>query len=215
MSLESGASLPRLEGMRILVVEDEYVLGADVAHCFEQAGAEVIGPTATVEQTFQHMYGTSDLAYAVLDVRLHGGLVFPVADKLRLLGVPFLFFTAYDDSSIPSRFNGVERIRKPVPCERVVETVAHNLLSGNAPLEAPASDRASQPRGEITILLPKLRAWARMRTGDAEKADLLVERALEHAIADPSGYFLGDHSLEEWLLELIDLADWENEPTRH
>lgn len=214
MSLGNGASPARLEGKRILVVEDEYVLGADVAHCFEQAGAEVVGPTATVEQALRQMYEASDLAYAVLDIRLHGGLVFPVADKLRLLGVPFLFFTAYDDSSIPSRFNGVERIRKPVACERVVETVTNNLVSGAEPLKLPQEDAAAIAPGKVTVLLPKLRAWARMRTGSAEGADLLVERALEHAIADPSGYFLGEQSLEDWLIELIDLADLDA-PTRH
>jgi AmiR/NasT family two-component response regulator len=44
---ETG-SLGRLAGKRLLVVEDEYLIAADLCQMIEDAGGEVVGPAGSV-----------------------------------------------------------------------------------------------------------------------------------------------------------------------
>jgi CheY-like chemotaxis protein len=82
-----------LYGRRILIVEDEYLIAMQVKRWLLAAGAEVVGPVSSVEQALDLIEGDR-LDAAVLDVNLgNGGTVYPVADKLSALGVPYLFAT--------------------------------------------------------------------------------------------------------------------------
>ena len=82
-----------LAGHRILVVEDEYLIAMEVKRWLLAAGAEVIGPVPSVERALGAIEG-NDLDAAVLDVNLgDGDRVYPVADTLAALGVPYLFAT--------------------------------------------------------------------------------------------------------------------------
>ena len=52
--------------------------------------------------------------FAVLDVNLVGETSFPIAEKLKAAGVPFVFATGYgDDLSMPAEFKGVKIVTKP------------------------------------------------------------------------------------------------------
>src|SRR3954466_6402529 len=92
-----------LRGQCLLVVEDEYLIAADLTTSLESLGVEVIGPAASVEEALSLIenYGGS-LDGAVLDVNLRNERVFPVADKLSERGVPFVFTTGYDALAIPA-----------------------------------------------------------------------------------------------------------------
>lgn len=103
-----------LGGLRILVVEDEYLLAADVARLLEQSGAEVIGPFPTVDQALSDLANGPLPDFALLDVNLRGVLVFPVAELLLSAGVPFLFVTGYDSGALPEIFADQPRLEKPV-----------------------------------------------------------------------------------------------------
>jgi CheY-like chemotaxis protein len=104
-----------LQGRRLLVVEDEYLVAAYLAYTLEELGAEVIGPAGTVEEALQLVESEgSRLDGAVLDINLHGVRVYPVADALAARGVPFIFATGYDVTAIPEAFRGVPRCEKPV-----------------------------------------------------------------------------------------------------
>jgi DNA-binding response OmpR family regulator len=70
-----------LDGARILVVEDEPLIALDIREGLAEAGAVVIGPSSTVSSALA-LVGTRGLAAAVLDVRLDGETVFPVAAAL-------------------------------------------------------------------------------------------------------------------------------------
>ncbi|KTS10769.1 hypothetical protein SB2_12160 [Methylobacterium radiotolerans] len=82
-----------LDGRRILIVEDEYLIAMQVKRWLLAAGAEVVGPVPSVEQALD-LIEEGGLDAAVLDVNLgNGRTVYPVADKLSALGVPYLFAT--------------------------------------------------------------------------------------------------------------------------
>jgi DNA-binding response OmpR family regulator len=87
-----------LQGKRVLVVEDEALIGMVWQDGLLDAGAEVIGPTASVEQALLLVEAAgSELSAAVLDINLQGAAVWSVADRLVALGVPFVFATGYGE----------------------------------------------------------------------------------------------------------------------
>src|SRR3954462_10275467 len=96
-----------LRGRCLLVVEDEYLIAADLTASLESIGIEVIGPAASVEEALRLIENAGDrLDGAVLDINLRNERVFPVADALTARGVPFLFTTGYDADSIPKAYGG-------------------------------------------------------------------------------------------------------------
>ena len=83
-----------LSGSTVLVVEDEPFIALDVAELLETAGCRVLGPFGCLEEGLEAAEkGNFDLA--VLDVKLRGAAVWPLAQLLRARGVPFVFLTGY------------------------------------------------------------------------------------------------------------------------
>ena len=118
-----------LAGRRVLVVEDEYLIATSVALAFEDAGAEVIGPAPSVGQAMALIEGQPDIHIGLLDVNLGGELVYPVADALGDRGVPFMFVTGYDAPAIPSKYEDVPRLEKPIPADDVLRAVSRSINS--------------------------------------------------------------------------------------
>jgi DNA-binding LytR/AlgR family response regulator len=79
-----------LLGLRILVVEDEYMVADELRRDLAEHGVEVVGPAAKVSEVLRFLAVAGTLDGAVLDVNLGGEMVFPVADLLRKRGVPFV-----------------------------------------------------------------------------------------------------------------------------
>ena len=105
-----------LLGRRILLVEDEYVIAMEMERWLRGAGAEVIGPVSNVEHALDCIEaeaGTID--GAVLDVNLgHGERVYPVADRLDALGVPYLFATGDVRIGSEAAYLSHVRLEKPI-----------------------------------------------------------------------------------------------------
>jgi CheY-like chemotaxis protein len=110
----------RLNGLRVLIAEDEYFIAEEIAQLFEAAGAKVIGPAQTVDDALALVTAGKPLHGAVLDISLHGEVVYPVADELARRGVPFVFTTGYDQSTLPARFAAVARCEKPVDPNQIL-----------------------------------------------------------------------------------------------
>ena len=102
-----------LAGRRILVVEDEYFIATELKLWLEAAGAEVIGPVPTVDQALD-LIEADGLDAAILDVNLgDGDTVYPVADKLGAVGVPYLFATGDVRVAAASVYRHRPRLEKP------------------------------------------------------------------------------------------------------
>jgi DNA-binding response OmpR family regulator len=122
-------AVPLPAGAHILVVEDDYHIARLVCRGLEAEGAVVMGPAAGVEGALALLEGDARPDAAVLDVNLGGELVYPVAERLRELSVPFLFTTGYDQERIVQAYADVPVCEKPYSHGRLLGRLGQ-LLQG-------------------------------------------------------------------------------------
>src|SRR5579884_2248299 len=77
-----------LSGKTILLVEDEYYIADDVRRTLNAAGAEVLGPFATLNRAGEAI-DAGGFDCAVIDLNLHGESALPIADRLLEEGRSF------------------------------------------------------------------------------------------------------------------------------
>lgn len=112
-----------LAGRRVLVVEDQYAIALDLCESLDREGASVVGPAASVEDALQMLESSGPFDIAVLDIKLRGEPVYPVADRLQELGVPYLFTTACEENEIPERYRKAPRFDKPVRLSSILDAI--------------------------------------------------------------------------------------------
>ena len=125
------------EPCRVLIIEDEYLLGDDLAKALRQLGVHVIGPVPGFSEAASVEHDGFDVA--VIDINLRGGSAYPIADELMGLGKPFIFTTGYSAEVIPDRFSDVRRWEKPYELEKVTADIAE-LCATVARASDPASN---------------------------------------------------------------------------
>lgn len=119
---------PELRGLRILVVEDNFLMAESVRDLLDECGCETVGPAPRLAVALA-LAGQEPLDGALLDINLAGEYCFPVARLLRERGVPFMFLTGYDDCSIvPVAFRDAPRLSKPFDRLEVAVTAARHFV---------------------------------------------------------------------------------------
>jgi DNA-binding NtrC family response regulator len=115
-----GAAAPEslpgaLKDVRVLVVEDDFIVGFDMQMLLEEQGARVLGPAASLAEA-RSLLAQNSPQVAVLDVNLSGELVFPLVEELQKRDIPYVFATAYadDDRLFPESTRQAPRLAKPV-----------------------------------------------------------------------------------------------------
>ena len=112
----------RVEGMKVVIVEDAILLAMELEAGLAEAGAEVVGTAALVEEAMALVDLPIDAA--VLDCNLNGLSVEPVAEALAARGVPFLFATGYGEArGAPEGFDA-PIIRKPYDVAQITAALA-------------------------------------------------------------------------------------------
>jgi DNA-binding response OmpR family regulator len=118
-----NAPLGELKGLRILVVEDNFLVAENLREFLRTHGCDVIGPAPRVEVALSLLAANGRVDGAMLDINLGGEDCFPVAAALREREVPFLFLTGYDERmSIPAEFSHAPRLSKPVAEKDLIVT---------------------------------------------------------------------------------------------
>jgi len=101
-----------LEGLRILVVEDEFLVASLIENMLESSGCLVSGPIPRLAEALEAVdHGTYDAA--ILDVNLGGDRIDPVAEALSQRNVPFAFVTGYGAGALPREYADRPRLCKP------------------------------------------------------------------------------------------------------
>lgn len=111
-----------LAGCRILVVEDEYFIARELEALLQAKGAEVVGPIGNLDLALNQVK-RDGFEVAVVDINLQGTEGYPIADALKLQGVPFVFASAYSEDRIPTRFADVHLWQKPYSELALVEDI--------------------------------------------------------------------------------------------
>ncbi|MCW8086584.1 response regulator [Sabulicella glaciei] len=133
MTLNRTTSSPK-----VLAVEDDYTLASALARSLEAAGARVAGPVGTLSAALRMLEREGGIAAAILDVDLHGELVFPLASVLWKRDIPFVFAGAFPRGGIPLAFRPVPWLQKPVPVDqalRLLKLSEHLAVPAQAVVE--------------------------------------------------------------------------------
>lgn len=116
--------------MRVLVAEDEFLLGIQLEDDLRTAGCSIVGPFSTLEKaTLAARRERFDLA--VLDINLNGDRVYPLADELWARGVPFIFLSGYLPADLPERFRKSPQIAKPHDPRALIKAIRAAVPAAN------------------------------------------------------------------------------------
>jgi DNA-binding response OmpR family regulator len=96
----------------LLVVEDEWLLAAQLVDLLEEAGLTA-EPVPSVEAALR-VVEAGPLRAAILDINLGQETSFPVARELARRGIPFVFVTGYADTQLPDDLEGSLVLSKPI-----------------------------------------------------------------------------------------------------
>ena len=122
-----------LQGVKVLVVEDEYLVATLMEDMLASAGCIVAGPIPRLAQALDAA-SKEACDVAVLDVNLAGERVYPVADILAQRNVPFVFVTGY--GVLPGEYANRPRLCKPFKMVDLIDTLSDIVKSPPAPHQA-------------------------------------------------------------------------------
>ena len=115
---------PSRESLRILIVEDEFLLAMALEDALSACGCEAVGPVGRVDAALS-LARTESLDGAILDVNVHGLNTYQVAAELQLRGVPFVFSTGYERLEAP--FSNTRMLKKPFNNEQL-RAIIHSVF---------------------------------------------------------------------------------------
>lgn len=107
MQAENGSAK-----VHVLLVEDEYLIAEALQLNLEMLGVRVVGPVARVSDALDLLASDQTVDCSLLDVRLDGEPVFPVADALRERGIRFAFLSGYDRAALPQAYADAQHFGK-------------------------------------------------------------------------------------------------------
>lgn len=111
-----------MSGMRVLVIEDEFLVGLEVQSLLSEAGFDVVGPAATVPDALRRICST-DLDAAVVDGNLGGQSTEEIGAALADRGTPFVVLTGYGRENLPPSLVNARFMEKPFDSRVLVDTV--------------------------------------------------------------------------------------------
>lgn len=131
--------------LRILIVEDEFVVALAIERTLEALGHETVAGGATVEDALRGAK-TPGLDAALLDVNILGGPVWPAAQLLTERGIPILLVTGYGEGAIDPAWRHLPRCAKPFDEGEIVRFVGELPIPPRR-FDMPGTDRIAEQPG--------------------------------------------------------------------
>jgi len=125
---------PRLlDGLRVLLLEDEFLIAMDVEQLCRDNGAADVTIAGNLDEIDQESVPSS-FDVAIIDLMLAGASTLDFARRLRDAGFPFVFASGYSDTEeLHATFPDVVLVAKPYGGDDLVEAVA--AVAGRKPTE--------------------------------------------------------------------------------
>ena len=111
---------------RVLVVEDEFLVAQELSRIVERAGYSVVGPADSLDAT-RKVLTQQKVDLALLDIKLRGELVFPIAEYLEAIDLPYIFVTGRSPSSLPVEYRHRPLVQKPYNAALLLALIEEHL----------------------------------------------------------------------------------------
>jgi DNA-binding response OmpR family regulator len=111
---------------RILVIEDEPFIAADIEHTLTDAGFVIAGSAAKFTDALE-LAKSLDFDAAILDANLAGISAGPVATELGRRGIPYIVLSGYSLEQQPEEMRNSHLLTKPFNPVQLVSTLRRVL----------------------------------------------------------------------------------------
>ena len=111
--------------IRVLVIEDEALVGMMIEDSLGDFGYSVVGPIENLQAAIL-LAATEQIDVAVVDINISGEIATAVADKLIEREIPFLFVSGYEKMR-GNRYASIPLLRKPFEPEDLRDAVERVL----------------------------------------------------------------------------------------
>lgn len=119
-----------LDGARVLLLEDEFLIAMDVEQLCRDHGAGDVSILRSISETQGDGFDFSEYDVAIIDVMLGGVSSLAFAQRLKERSVPFIFASGYSDADEAfSSFPDVAVINKPYASDELLGAVSRALES--------------------------------------------------------------------------------------
>jgi DNA-binding response OmpR family regulator len=111
--------------IRVLVIEDEAIVGMMIEDFLGDFGYSVVGPIENLQAAIL-LAATEQIDVAVVDINISGQVATAVADKLIDREIPFLFVSGYEKMR-GTRYASIPLLRKPFEPEDLRDAIERVL----------------------------------------------------------------------------------------
>lgn len=112
-----------LDGLHILVAEDDFLQSDGIVSSIVASGGTVVGPAYTLPEA-QQLIAADGFHIAIVDIDLGDGASFDLARNLQSQGLPFIFATGHDCRNVPPAFENIRCLEKPFTEHDLVRSLA-------------------------------------------------------------------------------------------
>ena len=116
-------------GRNVLIVEDEAVISMLIEDMLAELGCGEVRCAGTVKTGLAAL-DAKNPDFVILDVNLGGSPAFPIAERLALAGIPFLFTTGYGAAGLPPEWSARPVLQKPFSIEALASALRRPEFSG-------------------------------------------------------------------------------------
>jgi two-component SAPR family response regulator len=120
-----------LDGIRVLVVEDEFLIALELEAMIRDLGGTVVGPVSHLDAA-RTVMRQEKINCAILDVKLDGHTSLPLADELIASGFPVILVSGYDSDQLPSRLADTPKLRKLVSLPELARVLERIFQQGSS-----------------------------------------------------------------------------------
>lgn len=113
----------------VFLAEDEAMIRMMIADMLEELGYSIAAEASNVASALL-LARSARFDLAILDVKLDGEMISPVAGVLKASSVPFFFASGYGSPPLPEAFQGYLTLQKPFQIEGLARAISETLKTG-------------------------------------------------------------------------------------
>ena len=117
---------PHLQGLRVLVIEDESPIAMLLEDMLADIGCTVSASAGSLAEA-REVVARGGFDFALLDVNLAGERVFPIARSLADAAIPFAFVSGYGEEGLIAAFRDRPVVAKPFRLSQLAAVISAAL----------------------------------------------------------------------------------------